>query len=84
MNFTINPPSEPGTGNPGAWPDGSKESYFGSAEFSVQDQPVTITGIRSQQPIDIPVHVSAQLTQQDKRKGSHAVLRVSSAAKNPF
>jgi Carboxypeptidase regulatory-like domain len=70
VNFTIYPPSEPGTGNPGAWPDGSKESYFGSAEFSVQDQPVTITGIRSQQPIDIPVHVSAQLTQQDKRKAA--------------
>ncbi len=70
VTFTLYPPSEPGAANPGAWPDGSKEPYFGSAELSVEDQPVTLTGIPSQQPINIPIHIAAQLTQQDKVKAT--------------
>ena len=68
--FTVNLPTDPKTGSPEPWPDGTKLPYSGSVEFTVKDQPVTVTAIPSQQPITFPLHVRAMLTEQEKRKAA--------------
>jgi carboxypeptidase family protein len=61
--FTLYPP-----GSPPAWPDGTKQPYLGSAEFTVKDQPISLTEVPLQQPITIPVHIRAELAPQEGRK----------------
>lgn len=68
FRFSISPSTEPDTGNPGAWSDGTKEHFMGSVDFTVADAPLTLPSVLTQQPIDIPIHVTAQLTNQEKRK----------------
>jgi hypothetical protein len=70
IGFSIYPPTDPKNGEPMPWPDGSKLPYMGSAEFTVKDQPVALTGIPSQQPATIALHVRAKFTQQEKRKAA--------------
>ena len=68
MRFRIYPPNDPVSGNLLRWPDGSKEPYLGSMTFTVKDQPVTLTHVPSQHPINIRLHVRSELAPQAKRK----------------
>lgn len=70
IGFAIYPPTDPKNGELLPWPNGTKQPYSGSVEFTVKDQPVALTGIPSQQPITIPLHIRAELTQQEKRKAA--------------
>ncbi len=68
VRFRIYPPNDPVSGNLLRWPDGSKEPYLGSMTFTVKDQPVTLTHVPSQHPINIRLHVRSELAPQAKRK----------------
>ena len=68
--FRIYPPNDPVSGNLLPWPDGSKEPYLVSATFTVKGQPVTLSGVPSQHPINIRLHVRSELAQQGKRKAA--------------
>lgn len=70
IGFAIYPPTDPKNGELLPWPNGTKQPYSGSVEFTVKDQPVALTGIPSQQPITIHLHIRAKLTQQEKRKAA--------------
>ena len=70
IGFTIYPPTDPKNGELLPWPDGTKLPYIGSVEFTVKDQPLALTGIPSRQAATVPLHVRAELTQQEKRKAA--------------
>jgi len=64
------PPSDPKTGNPLPWKNGTTRPFYGSTEFTVKDAPVTIPDIPAQQAIAIPIHVQTVFTQQELLKAS--------------
>jgi hypothetical protein len=66
--FSIYPPTDLTNGELVPWPDGTTKPYLGSVQFTVKDQPVTLTNIPSQQAVTIPVHVRAELSQQENWK----------------
>lgn len=70
LEFTIYPPTDPKNGELLPWPDGTKLPYIGSVEFTVKDQPLALTEIQSRQAATVPLHVRAELTQQEKRKAA--------------
>ena len=70
LGFDVFPPSDPKTGSGLLWPDGTRTPFEGTAEFTVKDQPVKVTGITSLRPTDIPVHLRAEFTQQEKSKAA--------------
>jgi hypothetical protein len=68
VQFRIYPPNDLVNGELLPWPDGTKEPYLGSVTFTVKDQPVTLTEVPSQHPIDIHLHVRSEFAQRGKRK----------------
>jgi hypothetical protein len=70
VQFSFYPPNDPVNGKLLPWPDGSKEPYLGSVAFTVKDQPVTLTEVPSQHPIDIHLHVRSEFAQPGKRKAA--------------
>jgi hypothetical protein len=70
VRFRFYPPNDPVSGKLLPWPDGTKEPYLGSVTFTVKDQPVTLTEVPSQHPIDIRLHVRSELAHQEKRKAA--------------
>jgi hypothetical protein len=68
LDFVIYPRNDPKSGKLLPWPGGTTRPYMGSVEFVVKDRPVTLTGIPSQQPISIPLHIHVQLTQRERRE----------------
>lgn len=75
LGFTIFPPTNPNASGQPAWPDGSTQLFIGSAVFTVKDQPLNLTGVPSQQPVTIPVHVRAELAEQEKWKAAATIPR---------
>jgi hypothetical protein len=51
------------------WKDGSAQPYYGIAEFTVQDQPMTLPEMPLQHPVSIPIHMRTEFTRQDKKQG---------------
>ena len=70
--FQFDTPTDPKTGHPRPWPDGTTTRYFGSAKFTVRDQPVTIENLPVQQPVNLSVQVHAQLTGKEKQQDASA------------
>jgi hypothetical protein len=70
LSFSIDGPTDASTGNRAPWSDGTKDAFMGSVNFTVADSPLTLPPVPIQQPIDIPIHVTAQLTNQEKRKAA--------------
>jgi hypothetical protein len=70
LGFDVFPPSDQKTGSGLLWPDGTRAPFEGTAEFTVKDQPVTVTGITSLRPTDVAVHLRTEFTQQEKRKAA--------------
>ncbi len=75
LQFAIHPPADPKTGEEVPWPDGSTLPFFGSVAFTAKDQPLHLTGIPSEQPVTIRLHVRAELTEQEKWKANATPAR---------
>jgi Carboxypeptidase regulatory-like domain len=70
---TLSPKRDRATGDPLPWPDGSKQPLLARAEFTVKDQPVTVAAIPLEEPVTIPLHVRAELSEQEKQKAAATV-----------
>lgn len=69
FGVTLWPPQGPQYQR-GAWSDGSQAAYSGSEQFTVDDRTISAPAIPVAQPVDIAVHVHADLKHQDERKAS--------------
>lgn len=78
--FAIDPQSDPHSGDPLPWPNGTLSPYYGWVSFTVRDQPVRVDHVRVQQPVNLTVHVHAQLTARQMGQKSSTPAQVPGSA----
>ncbi|MGB6156669.1 MAG: carboxypeptidase-like regulatory domain-containing protein [Acidobacteriaceae bacterium] len=80
VSLMLNAPTDPQTGDPRAWPDSSTTAYYGSAEFTVRDQPVVVNNVAVRQPVDLALHVRAEFTRREGEQNAAAQSQVRAAS----